>query len=186
MGLYEELEEFKKELGENLEMPEYCEVKKYLEENPNLLLTDLYNNREIMDQFEKWKFDKEIKNRKVFAVVYMDNKMQIDYLKVIPDKYGYNYTDGIYIYNKKQLFLTLQEAKDSLWNHKKSYVYTERTEKYINSIEEDKKELIKEYYGESKLENVWFKKVNELNEKKIDRENLRSLYKRLFRSLVSS
>lgn len=78
MNLLEKLEKIRGKLGEGLDYKEYLDVQKYLQENPNLPLTDLYNNIDNWDRFEKWKFDNQIKNRKVFAVVYKDNKMQID------------------------------------------------------------------------------------------------------------
>lgn len=162
---YTDFKEIKEKLGEKADYKEFVNVQKYLDENPNLLLTNLYYNEENWDQFEKWKFDNEIKNKKVFAVVYKDNQMQIDYLKIEPYKFG-RYTNGLSVYNKDQLFLTLEDAKKSLLNYRKGYIYTDRTKDYINSIEKDKKELIKEYYGKSNLECVWFNKVKELNENK--------------------
>ena len=162
---YTDFKKIKEKLGEKADYKEFVNVQKYLDENPNLLLTNLYYNEENWDQFEKWKFDNEIKNKKVFAVVYKDNQMQIDYLKIEPYKFG-RYTNGLSVYNKDQLFLTLEDAKKSLWNYRKGYIYTDRTKDYINSIEKDKKELIKEYYGKSNLECVWFNKVKELNENK--------------------
>lgn len=163
MNLLEELEKIRGKLGEGLDYKEYLDVQKYLQENPNLPLTDLYNNIDNWDRFEKWKFDNQIKNRKVFAVVYKDNKMQIDYLEVKPHRFG-DYVNNGYLYDRNQLYLTLEEAQDSLKTYRPGYIYTDSTEKYIKSTQQDKKELIKEYYGKSKLDEVWFQKINELNQ----------------------
>ena len=96
---YTEFKKIKEKLGEKADYKEFVNVQKYLDENPNLLLTNLYYNKENWDQFEKWKFDNEIKNKKVFAVVYKDNQMQIDYLKIEPYKFE-RYTDGLSIPTK--------------------------------------------------------------------------------------
>lgn len=164
---YTDFEKIKKKLGEKVDYKEFVDVQKYLEENPDLLLTNLYYNEENWDQFERWKFDREIENKKVFAVVFdvANSEMQIDYLKIEPYKFE-KYTNGLSIYDKDQLFLTLEEAVQSLKTYKKGYTYTKATLEYIESNEKDKKELIKEYYGKSNLECVWFNKVKELNENK--------------------
>lgn len=154
---YTDFKEIKEKLGEKADYKEFVNVQKYLDENPNLLLTNLYYNEENWDQFEKWKFNRKIEKRNVFTVIFENNQMQIDYLKIKQGRYGY--TDGRFVYDYNQLFLTLEDAKKSLWNYRKGYIYTDRTKDYINSIEKDKKELIKEYYGKSNLECVWFNKV---------------------------
>lgn len=161
---YKEFKEIKEKLGEKVDYKEFVNVQKYLDENPNLLLTNLYYNKENWDQFEKWKFDREIEKRNVFAVVFENNQMQIDYLKIKQGRYGY--TDGKFVYDYNQLFLTLEDAKKSLWNYSKGYTYTKATLEYIESNEKDKKELTKEYYGKSKLKNVWYQEIKELNSKK--------------------
>ena len=60
---YTEFKKIKEKLGEKADYKEFVNVQKYLDENPNLLLTNLYYNKENWDQFEKWKFDNEIKNK---------------------------------------------------------------------------------------------------------------------------
>ena len=163
---YIEFQKLKEKLGEKVDYKEFVNIQKYLDENPNLLLTNLYYNKENWDQFEKWKFDNEIKNKKIFAVVFNleDDNMKIDYLKIKEGKYGY--TDGYFVYQRDQLFLSLEEAEKSLGNYRKGYTYTKATLEYIEIKEKDKKELTKEYYGKSKLENVWFQEIEELNSKK--------------------
>lgn len=171
MNLLQEFENIKTKLGEKLDYKEYCEIKRYLEEHPKILLVDIYNDLNIKDQFNAWRLDNAINNRKVFAVVYKDNQMQIDYLKIEP--YKFSYTDGRYIYNKNHLFASLEEAKSSLKYYREGYIYTDKTNKYINSNFIDKKELVKTLYGRSDLQEIYCSKVNDLKKQ----DNIEKIYK---------
>lgn len=170
MDLLTELQKIRGKLGEGLDYKEYLDVQKYLEENPNLPLNDLYNNKENLDRFDEWRFNKKIKGKKIFAVIYKDNQMQIDYIKVEPFKFSYS--DGMCLYNRNQLYLTLEDAKNSLRTYRPGFTYTENTQEYLKSKQKDIEEMIKVYYGKSKLDKVWFQKVDELNKSR----NIEKIY----------
>lgn len=171
MDILEEYQDIKIRLGEKIDYKEYYEIKQYLNENPNILLSDLYNDLNKKEEFNNWRLNNAIKNRKVFATVYKDNQMQIDYLKIREGKW--KYTDGLYIYNKEQLFPTLEEAQDSLKYHRKGYIYTDNTTKYIESNNIDKKEMVKTLYGRSELNEIWYSQIEEL----IKEDNIEKIYK---------
>ncbi len=160
MDLLTEIQKIRGKLGEKLSYQEYLDVKKYLEENPDLPLNDLYDSYDNWDKFKEWRLDQWIKDNKVFATIYENGQMKIDYLEMKKKKY--DYISNGYIYDKNQLFLSLEDAEKSLKDYNPGYVFTPNAEKYINSTKRDKVELIKEYYGTCDLENVWYDKVNEL------------------------
>ena len=171
MDILEEYQDIKIRLGEKIDYKEYYEIKQYLNENPNILLAEIYNDLNKKEEFNNWRLDNAIKNRKVFATVYKDNQMQIDYLKIRHGKWGY--MNNGFIYNKEQLFSTLEEAKASLKTYRKGYIYTENTEKYIKSNFIDKKEMLKTLYGRSGLREIWYSQIEELEKE----NNIEKIYK---------
>ena len=160
MDLLTEIQKIRGKLGEKLSYQEYLDVKKYLEENPDLPLNDLYNSYDNWDKFQEWRIDQWIKENKVFVTIYENGQMKIDYLEMKKNKY--DYISNGYIYDRNQLFLSLEDAEKSLKDYNPGYVFTPNATEYINSTERDRVELIKEYYGICNLKNVWFDKVNEL------------------------
>lgn len=172
MDIFEQVNKIKEELGIDLENKELSNEIDYLKEHTDLFLIDLYKNKEEWEKYEKWKLDKEILKQKVFLVIYKDDKMQIDYKKVKKKENGLGYTDGEYVLNKNHLYLTLEEAIHSLNNYRRAYYFTQNTKKYIEQRKIDFKEMTKEYYGTSKLDEVWYQKIKELN----DNNNIEQIY----------
>ena len=77
MDILEEYQDIKIRLGEKIDYKEYYEIKQYLNENPNILLSDLYNDLNKKEEFNNWRLDNAIKNRKVFATVYRITKCKL-------------------------------------------------------------------------------------------------------------